>query len=421
MSESSRPATGAPTEGELRVFLRQRRAAALDKPERYAGALVPYFRRGEMAIPALKADPAAPGDKAAARAASLKLMQGAVRFKPDLFFFDLEDAAPDNPTLRPWAREFLVEGLTTIPFPEGQIRAFRPNNIRTEYFEEDLLHVLKGAGHCVDVIILPKCLYASDVADIQEIVRWARRAYGIGHKIWLEVLIEEASAFAEAEQIAALEDVAALLFGALDFSGSISGRIRPETWLDDTIHARQALPIIAASQGKEAVDAVTSILPITPRNTTGLEEGRFRELIALDGAAAESRGAPPELVEQIARRDRAVDFVRRDAENGRRIGYAAKWILHPGQVEPVQGAWTPTREEALRVLAVVAAYARSAERGSGADLLEGTVELADKAVLRSAFWDVTHARRAGVLTDKDVSDTGYSWERIERTVKTRDG
>lgn len=415
---SQNPAPGA--EADLKREIETRRAAALARPELFAGARVPYSRRGEMAVPAFKADPKAPGDKEAARASSLKLMEGPIRFKPDLFLYDLEDAAPDNPEFRPWAREFIVEALTTLPFPKGQLRSFRPNDIRTDAFEEDILHVLRGAGRFVDVIIVPKCLYAADVADIQEIVRWARRAFGIEHKIWLEVLIEEASAFLEAERIAALEDVGALLFGSLDFSASISGRVTPETWMEDTTHARQALPVIAAAHGKHAIDAVTSFLPITPRNTTGLEDETFRRFCAMSAEAAAEAGAPPELTVQMEQRERAVALVRRDAENARRIGYAGKWILHPGQVEPVQNAWTPDREEALRVLRMVAEYARSAERGSGAEVVTGSVELADKAVIRSKFWDLHHAVRAGRIGEADIAATGYTWEQLQRTARTRD-
>jgi citrate lyase subunit beta/citryl-CoA lyase len=408
------------SESGLRDLLRARQSAAKLRPEHSAGSRVPYSCRGEMAIPAFKADPAKPGDKAAAREASLKLMRGAIRFKPDLFLYDLEDAAPDSPEFRPWAREFCAEALRTLPFPKGQLRAFRVNNLRTEHFEDDLLEVLRAAGDFVDVIILPKCLHAEDVADIQEIVRWARRAYGIGHKIWLEVLIEEASAFMQAERIAALEDVGALLFGALDFSGSIGGRIDPETWIVDTQTVRQMLPVIAAAHGKHAIDAVTSFLPITPRNTDGLDEDAFRRFCALDAEAARAAGAPEALSGQLAQRDRAFALVRRDAETARRMGYAGKWILHPGQVDPIQNAWTPSREDALRVLAFVADYARSAERGSGAEVLAGTVELADKAVIRSAFWDLRHALRAERLTDADIAATGYTWAQLERTARTRD-
>jgi citrate lyase beta subunit len=418
MSSPESPAHQA--ESELRAFVRTCQAAARRRPEHSAGSLVPYSRRGEMAIPAFKADPRRPGDKAAAREASLKLMRGAIRFQPDLFVYDLEDAAPDNPEFRPWAREFCAEALATLPFPPGQLRAFRPNSLRTPHFEDDLLGVLRQAGKFVDVIVLPKCLHAEDVADIQDIVRWARRAYGIAHKIWLQVLIEEAPAFAQAGRIAALEDVGALLFGALDFSGSIGGRVDPESWPVDLLYARQALPVIAAAQGKQAVDAVTGYLPITPRNTTGLDDAVFQRYCAMTAQEARAAGAPEPLCAQIAQRERALGYARRDAEAARRMGYAAKWILHPAQVEPIQGAWTPSREEALRTLRFTADYARSAERGSGAEVLHGTVELADKAVIRSAFWDLRHARRAGRISDDDIAATGYSWEQLERTASTRD-
>jgi hypothetical protein len=65
------------------------------RPEMMRGMKVPYYRRGEMSIPSFKM--AAGGDiEKDARALSLKLMGKAAQLPIDFFFYDLEDAAPDN-------------------------------------------------------------------------------------------------------------------------------------------------------------------------------------------------------------------------------------------------------------------------------------------------------------------------------------
>ena len=358
--------------------------------EMMKGAKVPYFRRGEMSIPAFKMPPGGdPGKEG--REASLKLMRKAAELPIDFFFFDLEDASPDNPDLKPHARRFVVEAFRELDFGR-RVRAFRPNNIRTPYFEEDMVTVVGEVGDKLDAIVLPKSENADEVADVQAVLRALQRLHGRANRIAIEVLVESPKAFTQAERIAALDDVSALIFGAWDFARTTGARVEPETWLQDQGMARQMLPIVAAAYGKEAVDAVTATLPIRPKD-------------------------PLDAVAQ-GKRVRAIDLARRDAADARRIGFAAKWILHPDQIEVIQGAWTPSREDALRALNLTADYTRAASHGSGAEV-HGD-QLADKAVVGTEWWVVRSAIQAGVLTDADVEATGYTIATLERTVRTRD-
>mgnify|MGYP001338364976 CR=1 FL=1 len=359
-------------------------------PEMMKGGCVPYYRRGEMSIPAFKmkagGDPETDG-----RATSLKLMGKAAQLPIDFFFYDLEDASPDNPELKPLARKFIIEAFNTFDYGK-RIRAFRPNNIRTAYFEDDIVEVVGAIGDRLDAIVLPKSETAAEVADVQRILRAVQKSCGRDNTIRIEVLIESPRAFCQAEGIAAVDDVSALIFGAWDFARTIGGRVEADTWLQDQGTARQLLPIIAAAYGKDAVDAVTATLPI--------------------------RSKDPTDTEAKARHQRAIDLARRDAEEARRIGFAAKWILHPDQIDAIQGAWTPTREVALEALNLTADYTRAAESGSGA---EGHGEqLADKAVVGTEWWVVLAGFQAGVLTQDDVASTGYTLDALERTVRTRD-
>ena len=149
---------------------------------------------------------------------------------------------------------------------------------------------------------------------------------------------------------------------------------------------------MAAVHGKEAIDGVTATLPIRPKD--------------------------PEDEAAKSKYEAALRLAQRDAEDAHRIGFAAKWILHPDQIAPVQAAFTPTRADALAALKLAADYTRAAERGSGSELVGN--QLADKAVIGAEWVKVQTALKAGVLTQADVDDSGYSLTVLERTVRTYD-
>jgi malyl-CoA/(S)-citramalyl-CoA lyase len=375
------------TEARTRIARAQRIHRA--KTEMTRGAKVPYSRRGEMSIPAFKLKPG--GDpETDGRALSLKLMGKAATLPVDFFFYDLEDAAPDNVDFKPLARRFLIEAFQTFEYG-SRIRAFRPNNIRTDAFEEDIVEVVGTVGHKLDAIVVPKSESADEVRDVVDIVRTVQRCAGRDRPISFEVLIESPRAFVAAEEIAAIPEVSALIFGAWDFARTIGAQVAAETWLQDQRMARQTLPILAAAHGKDAVDAVTATLPLRPKSP--------------DDQAA------------LKRYDAALALAAIDAQDARRIGYAAKWILHPDQIAPIHGAWIPSRTEALRALDLTARYTRAAVAGSGAEVHGNS--LADKAVVGTEWWQVLAALNAGVLTTADIKATGFAMETLERTVQTR--
>lgn len=400
----------------LRAHIGTVQARHRGRPEMIRGLKVPYTRRAEMSIPAFKMK--AGGDVATdGREQSLKLMGKAAQFPIDFFFYDLEDASPDNADYKVWARKFVVEALTTFDYGD-RVTAFRPNNIRTPYFEEDVVEVVSGAGHRLRAMVIPKTEYADEVADIVQIVKDVQRLNGRDNPIQLEVLIESPRAFLEAEKIAAIDGVAALIFGAWDFARTIGGTVTPDDWIHDQGTARQLLPIIAGAYGKEAVDAVTGTLPIRPKCPEGVSEVRYRTAMQTPLASQDVSDLPSDFVALLQKKERALELARRDAANARAIGYAAKWILHPDQIDPIHSAWTPEREVALAALKLTADYARAALTGSGAEV-DGD-RLADKAVIGTEWWTVQAAMRGGILTTADVDATGFSFTQLQRTVVTHD-
>jgi len=404
-------ASNVPDLGVARHLLRQARARHADRPEMVRGLHVPYTRRGVMSIPAFKMKPG--GDPATdGRTQSHRVMQKATSLPVDCFFYDLEDAAPDHEELKPLARRFAIEMLRSLDFGR-RVVGFRPNNIRTRYFEEDMLQVVSEVGHRLQVIVLPKTETFEEVRDVCTILDEICAAAGHTNRIKLEVLIESPRAFVDAERIAALPQVSALVLGSWDFARTVGGRVDAQTWLSDQAVIRQSLVILAAAHGKDAVDAITGTLPIRPAPPPGLSDDDVKK--ALAGGEVNAGEAFSAAVR--AHQD-AVALARRDAADARRLGFAAKWILHPDQIDAIQSAWTPTRDEALRALKLTADYARAAVGGSGAEL-QGQ-QLADKAVIGTEWWLVEAALQAGVLLDADVVTTGLTMEALRRTGRTRD-
>ncbi|MFN0158715.1 MAG: HpcH/HpaI aldolase/citrate lyase family protein [Bacteroidota bacterium] len=385
-------------------------------PEIVKGMNVPYYRRGEMAIPAFKmkkgGNPATDG-----RDTSVKLMKKVSDLPVDFFFYDLEDASPDHAEYKDFARQFVAEVLTTTAFG-NRVVAFRPNNIRTEYFEKDIVHIVSHAGDKLNAIVIPKTEHAEEVQDIIDIVRRIQNIAGHTNRISFEVLIESPKAFIEAEQIASIDGVTALIFGAWDFARTTGARVEADTWLDDQAFARQRLPIIAAAYGKEAVDAVTGTLPIRPKTPEGITTEEYNHALTQNPDTIDAGKFGSQFVEQLRLRNHALELAERDALSARRCGYAAKWILHPDQVTPIQSAWTPTRNRALEALKLAADYTRAARNGSGAEV-DGN-RLADKAVVGTDWWIVLAGMRSGVLANSDIEATGLTFKQLERTVVTHD-
>ena len=385
-------------------------------PEMVKGIKVPYYRRGEMAIPAFKMKSGG-NPEIEGRETSLKLMKKVVDLPVDFFFYDLEDASPDHNEYKAFARKFVVDVLNSMNFGD-RVVAFRPNNIRTEYFEQDLIEVVSRAGDKLNAMVIPKTEHAEEIHDIIDIVNRIQRASGHTNVISFEVLIESPTAFLEAEKIAAYDQVSALIFGAWDFARTTGAMVEPKSWLHDQLFARQRLPIVASAYGKDAVDAVTGILPIRPKCPGGIAEEEYNNVLAQDPGSLDKKKFGVEVIRQLEARKKALELAERDALDARRCGYAAKWILHPDQIAPIQRAWTPTRERALAALQLATAYTKAAKTGSGAEV-DGN-RLADKAVVGTDWWIVLAALRGNVLHDEDIQATGLTLKQLGRTVVTHD-
>jgi citrate lyase subunit beta/citryl-CoA lyase len=216
---------------------------------------------------------------------------------------DLEDGVAVD--AKEGARAHVGEGRA-----QGTL-AVRINGLATPWWRDDLAAV---AGARPDVVVVPKVESAEDVAAVADLLPG-----GVG----LEVQIETARGLVEVERIAAAGGpLEALVFGPGDFGASLGVpvlTIGAGSW----DYALARISVAAHAFGLQPVDGPYADL----RDTAGLR------------AAAR----------------RAVGH-----------GFVGKWVVHPGQIDPVTEIFTPSPEDVERAQRILAA-------DDGAVLMDGAM------------------------------------------------
>lgn len=235
--------------------------------------------------------------------------------RADAVILDLEDAVA--PADKRTARGHLIESDLD---PARVI--VRVNPADTEDFRADLTALVQTDYRLVMVAKAerPRALKAID------------------DRLTLIALVETARGILAAEKIAALDNVAALMWGAEDLAASLGGTSsRGPDGLYRAVgqHARASVLLASAARGKAAIDSVYLDIP----DVEGLAEE------AADAAAS---------------------------------GFDAKACIHPSQVQVVREAYRPSAKELAWAKAVLAA----AEGERGVFRFEGA--MVDEPVLRHA-------------------------------------
>jgi citrate lyase subunit beta/citryl-CoA lyase len=286
---------------------------------------------------------------------SMKMMAKAAASEADEVIFDLEDACAVSQKVA--ARKTLIEALSTLDF-QGKVRAYRVNSVATRYCYRDLVEVLEAAGRFVDVVVVPKVESADDVRFVDRLLTQLEDHTGLPPgKIQLEALIEGARGLLHAEAIAtASPRMASLIFGIADYAGDVGARDFKNAPPSTFHYPRAHLLAAARAAGIAAIDSVTV---------------QYKDLAQ----------------------------VRRDADEGARLGFDGKWAIHPSHLEPIHAAYTPTREELEHAVSVMDAYAKAdQEQGRGAIVLGD--EMIDAASLRIEWKKLAIARKAGLLDEQ---------------------
>jgi citrate lyase subunit beta/citryl-CoA lyase len=299
---------------------------------------------------------------------SPRFLEKAQGLAADEVFLDLEDAVA--PAAKRDARANVIAALRSGDWT-GKLRAVRINDATTPWAYRDVIEVAENAGQQLDAIVLPKVSAPGQVVWLDLLLGQIEQAMGWpGGRIAIEAQIEDAAGLAAVDEIAAASPrLEALVFGPADFMASVGMRsleigAPPAGYAGgDAFHYPQMRMLVAArAHGLQAIDG--------PYAAIGDDTGLSR--------AAASIAA---------------------------LGYDGKWVLHPGQIEAVNAAFSPDQAQYDRAELILEAYEyyTTVER-RGAAMLGG--QMIDEASRKLALVAAARGRAAGLARTQGFQPPG---------------
>jgi citrate lyase subunit beta/citryl-CoA lyase len=253
----------------------------------------------------------------------------------DVAILDLEDGVPPDEKDR--ARAAIAAALGQPSNGQGPARYVRVNRDPGAR-DADLAAVMRPG---LEGIVAPKIDHADEVADLTRDLDEREDAAGIERgSIRVVASIESARGLLDARAVAASGDrVIALLFGAEDFARDLSLPAEREAEAAELVYPRSAVVVAAVAAHKAAIDGIW-----------------------------------PDVTD--------VAGLGRDALQGRRLGFVGKSLIHPGQIETINGVFSPSAAEVSYAQRVVAAFEDAQSKGRGAVALDG--KLLDQPIVERA-------------------------------------
>jgi citrate lyase subunit beta/citryl-CoA lyase len=262
-----------------------------------------------------------------------RLMEKALAGAADAVVLDLEDAVA--PIRKAEARMLVAELLRTPPAKPVLVRI---NAESSGLAEQDLAEI---AGPWLAGVRLPK---VESPAWVQAVATYLDR---VGCAAAIHPLIESALGVERAYEIA-------------------------------RAHAR----VTGIGLGEADLSADLGVA-----DAAGLLYARSRIVVA-----ARAAGLPPPA-QSVYPYVRDLDGLRRSTEEGRRLGFFGRSVIHPTQIPVVHEACTPDAEEVRRARELVAALERAEASGTGALALPDG-RFVDRAVAEAARRTLTIAARS---------------------------
>lgn len=262
----------------------------------------------------------------------------------DCICMDMEDGVAVN--RKEEARAVILQAVTELDFGRSE-RCIRINSLGSGWEADDLAAALTARP---DTIVVPK-------VESPDQVQWVSEQIGVHERksslpaggIRMLIGVETAVGILNLKEIASADQrLEAIIFGAEDFAASIGATRTPEA--TEVLYARSAVVTACAANSLQAIDMVY----IDFRDSEGL---------------------------------------RREAEQGARMGFSGKQTIHPNQIAPVQEAFTPDDAAIAYARRLVETFEASQAEGKGAYALDG--KMIDMPLLKSAQNVLERARAAG--------------------------
>jgi citrate lyase beta subunit len=274
----------------------------------------------------------------------LKKMQKGTTLDVDCVCLDIEDGVAAN--RKNEARLMISEALKTMDFGRSE-RLVRINAIGSGLENEDLRAALTGSP---DGIVVPKVEDAWQMRwTSEQVAEYEREVGWPSGKIRVLIQAETARGIVNLAGICNADPrIEGVIFGAEDFANDIGATRTRDGW--EVFYARSAVVTYCAAYGLQAIDMV------------------YVNFHDNEGLALE-------------------------AQQGARMGFEGKQIIHPSQVAPVHDAFTPSNESIANAIRIMEADAQHQQRGFGAFALDG--KMIDAPVVKAAARVLARARAAG--------------------------
>ena len=285
----------------------------------------PWILRSLLFVPGSRAD----------------MLRKAPGYGADALILDLEDGvAPD---LKAAARERVAAALES-GFAGGALIFVRVNGMASGLLDDDLAQALRPG---VNAVCLPKAESPEEIealdARLQTVEdRWKMPRGGLR----VMPLIESARGVLEAPAIARGPRVAAVGFGAEDYTADVGVARTREG--EEVRFARAAVSVAAHAAGVEPLDGIYA---------------EFRDL----------------------------DGLRADTLAARALGYTGRAVIHPLQIETVHSVFAPSTEEVDRARRIVAGFEAAQAKGEGIAVVDGA--MVDRPVVLRAQRTLARAAR----------------------------
>jgi len=235
----------------------------------------------------------------------------------DIVILDLEDAVA--PEAKEEARAAAIAAVREGGFGTREV-AIRANGIDTPWGAADIAAI---AGSGADAILVPKIDSPADIVRYHEALSSAPESM----RLW--TMIETCACVGQLHAIAAMAATTRLslfVMGTNDLAKEMGARMTPER---------------------------------TP----------FHPFMAMAVAAARAHGVS--ILDGVCNEFRDLDVFRAEAEQGALFGFDGKSLIHPGQIDPCNEAFSPGAEEVAWARSVIAAFDLPENAGKGVIRVDG--------------------------------------------------
>src|SRR5512139_1482933 len=285
--------------------------------------------------------------------------------KVDILLANLEDAIEIKNKVA--AREGLVKIANETDFGATQFWT-RVNSLDSPWFLDDLLTVIAGAGHKLDVVMIPKVEGPWDIHFVDQLLAQLEAKHGLRKPLLVHAILETALGVANVEEIAAASPrMQGLSLGPADLAAS---------------RRMKTTRVGGGHPGYLVRTDPDPAHPDAPRATAQQDLWHYTLARMVDACNANSilpyYGPFGDIKDTLACEDQF--------RNAFLLGCVGAWSLHPVQIDIAKKVFSPPAEEVLWAKKVIAAMGD----GTGAVMIDGKMQ--DDATFKQCLVMVDLAR-----------------------------